>query len=439
MKQNLLTNLLNDLSDPGLLWQLAALAACLALGWAIGRMLRNRLSTNDMQLRVMRLGVESFSSVLAPLVALSLIAMAKLALQQWQNVNLLRLAIPLMGSFALIRLAFYILRRIFVRGGKAGKVLLTFEKVFATVVWCGVALYITGLWPELVGYLDQTLIPVGRHKTSLLVVVQAAASVVVTLILALWAGAVLEERLMRMDAVHSSLRAVTARLSRAVLILLAVLISLSLVGIDLTVLSVFGGALGVGLGLGLQKIVSSYVSGFVILIERSLAIGDLVNVDKYYGQVTQINTRYTVVRSMDGIETVVPNEMLLSGPVQNYSLSDRMLRMSTKLSVAYQSDIDAVLKLLEEAAGGVERVVKDPGPQAFLLRFDADGFEVEVGWWIADPENGRSGVLSDVNRAIWKQLHQHGIQIPYPQREIRVLDLASGSQTSTLQVAPATV
>ncbi|HYC42912.1 MAG TPA: mechanosensitive ion channel domain-containing protein [Noviherbaspirillum sp.] len=439
MKQNLLSNLLTDLwtdlSDPGLLWQLSALVACLALGWALGRILRNRLSTQDMQLRVMRLGVESFASVLAPLVALSLIAVAKLILEQWQNVNLLRLAIPLVGSFALIRLAFYVLRRIFARGGKAGRVLLTFEKVIASVVWCGVALYITGLWPELVGFLDQTLVPVGRHKTSLLVIVQAAASVVVTLILALWAGAVLEERLMRMDAVHSSLRAVTARLGRAVLILLAVLISLSLVGIDLTVLSVFGGALGVGLGLGLQKIVSSYVSGFVILIERSLAIGDLVNVDKYYGQVTQINTRYTVVRSMDGIETVVPNEMLLSGPVQNYSLSDRMLRMSTKLSVAYQSDIDAVLKLLEETAAGVARVVKDPAPQAFLLRFDADGFEVEVGWWIADPENGRSGVLSDVNRAIWKQLQQHGIQIPYPQREVRFLDKPVAAETATLQAA----
>lgn len=437
MTQNLLSSLLTDLwtdlRDPGLLWQLAALVACLALGWALGRILRNRLSTRDMQLRVMRLGVESFASVLAPLVALSLITVSKLVLEQWHNVNLLRVAIPLVGSFALIRLAFYVLRRIFARGGKAGGLLLTFEKVFATLVWCGVALYITGLWPELVGYLDQTQIPVGRHKTSLLVVVQAAASVLVTLLLALWAGAVLEERLMRMDAVHSSLRAVAARLGRAVLILMAVLISLSLVGIDLTVLSVFGGALGVGLGLGLQKIVSSYVSGFVILLERSLAIGDLVNVDKYFGQITQINTRYTIVRGLDGIETVVPNEMLLSGPVQNYSLTDRMLRLSTRFSVAYQSDIDAVLKLLEETARTVERVQHDPPPQAFLLRFDADGFEVEVGWWIADPENGRSNVLSDVNRAIWKQLQHHGIQIPYPQREVRLLDPPPGTENLNLQ------
>jgi len=324
------------------------------------------------------------------------------------------------------------------RGGKAGGLLLMFEKVFATLVWGGVALYITGLWPELVAYLDQTVIPVGRHKASLLVIVQAAASVVVTLILALWAGAVLEERLMRMDSVHSSLRAVTARLGRAVLILLAVLISLSLVGIDLTVLSVFGGALGVGLGLGLQKIVSSYVSGFVILIERSLAIGDLVMVDKYFGQITQINTRYTIVRGLDGIETVVPNEMLLSGAVQNYSLTDRMLRLATRVTVAYRTDVDMALKLLEEVARGVPRVLQDPAPQAFLMRFEADGFDLEIGWWIADPENGRSNVISDVNRAIWKVLQQHDMEVPYPQREIRFLDLPAAAANRISPIMQAT-
>lgn len=432
MRQNLLSTLLSDLwtdlRDPGLLWQISALVACLALAWAMARAARGKLISHDVQLRVMRLGVESFSRVLWPLLALLLVAIAKAVLEQWHQVNLLNVAMPLIGSFALIRLAFHVLRRVFAQGGKEGSFLLMFEKVFATIVWGGVALYITGLWPELVQYLDETMIPIGRHKTSLLVVVQAAASVVITLIIALWAGAVLEERLMRLDTMHSSLRAVMARMGRAVLILLAVLISLSLVGIDLTVLSVFGGALGVGIGLGLQKIVSSYVSGFVILLERSLAIGDVVTVDKYYGQVTQINTRYTIVRGMDGIETVIPNEMLVSGPVQNYSLTDRMLRLVTRITVSYQTDIAKTLKLLESTAAGVERVVKDPGPQAFLMRFDADGFELELGFWISDLENGRSNVLSEVNCAIWKVLQENRIDVPYPQREVRLLNLTSGTE-----------
>lgn len=442
MNQNLLSSLLtdlwSDLGDPGLLWQISALVASLVAGWALARIVRNRIEAREVQMRVVRLGVESFTRVLSPVLALAFIATARLALAQWHaHVNLLRVAIPLVGSFALIRLAFYVLRRVFARGGKAGTFLLAFEKVFATLVWCGVALYVTGLWPELVDYMDQTVLPVGRHKVSLLTIVQAAASVLVTLIIALWAGASLEERLMRMNSLHSSLRVVLARMGRAVFILLAVLLSLSLVGIDLTVLSVFGGALGVGLGLGLQKIVSSYVSGFVILLERSLTIGDIVKVGDYAGQVTQINTRYTVLRGLDGIETVVPNEMLLSGTVQNYSLTDRRMRLATRVTVAYRTDMDLVLGLLEQAASGVARVLQDPAPQAFLVKFEADGLELELGFWIADPENGRMGVLSDVNRAIWKLLQQHQIEVPYPQREVRILELPDSTGSTDARIMQA--
>lgn len=423
MRQNLLSTLLSESwwSDPGLLWEISALAACLALGWALARIARDKLIHSNIQMRMVRLGVESFSRVLWPLIALALIALAKPVLAQWYPVNLLRIAIPLVGSFALIRVAFYVLRRVFARGGQAGGFLLTFEKVFALLVWGGVALYITGFWPDLVQYLAQTEIPVGRHKVSLLTVVQAGTSVVVTLFIALWAGALLEGRLMRMDSVHASLRAVMARMVRALFIVLAVLLSLSLVGIDLTVLSVFGGALGIGLGFGLQKIISSYVSGFIILLERSLAIGDFVTVDKYSGQVTKINTRYTIVRGLDGIETVVPNEMLLSGALQNYSLTDRDLRLATRLTVSYDTDIDQVLQLLQDAAASIERVAKTPEPGAFLLKFDANGFELELGFWISDPENGRANVLSDVNRAIWGSLQKHQIQVPHPQRDIRLI------------------
>jgi small-conductance mechanosensitive channel len=200
-----------------------------------------------------------------------------------------------------------------------------------------------------------------------------------------------------------------------------VLVSLSLVGIDLTVLSVFGGALGVGLGLGLQKIVSSYVSGFVILLERSLAIGDIVTVDKYSGAVTQINTRYTILRGSDGVESVIPNEMLVSGAVQNYSLTDKSVRLTSRVTVAYQTDIEQTLKLLEQTVASVHRVSKAPSPQAMLINFGADGIELEIYFWINDLESGRVNVLSDVNRAIWKMLQTYQINVPYPQREIRLI------------------
>lgn len=434
---SLWSDLWTDLGNPALLWQVVALVACFALGWSVSRAVRGMITARDVRQRVVRMGVESFARVLWPLLTLVLIAVAKALLERWYNVNLLRVAMPLAGSFALVRLAFYVLRRVFARSGRVGSFVLLFERGFASLVWIGFALYVTGLWPELMAFLEHTMLPLGRYKVSLSTILQAVVSVGVTIILALWAGATLEERLMRIDTMHSSLRAVMARMGRAVMILIALLVSLSLVGIDLTVLSVFGGALGVGLGLGLQKLASSYVSGFVILLERSLSIGDVVTVDKFSGRVTRINTRYTVLRGGDGVESVVPNEMLVSSPVQNFSAVDRYMRLATYVTVDYQTDIDSTLRLLEQAAAGVNRVSKAPehAPVALLLKFSADGIDLEIGFWIADPENARAKVLSDVNRAIWRAMQAHQIKVPYPQREIRLIKGQDGTGDEQSDIA----
>ena len=418
---NLLADIAGGMRDPAMLWQVGVLLACIATGWLLARLLRAWLIERNLLSSAVNFGVESLVRVLAPLMVVSLLAIGQYFLAKWQSVHLLGVALPLFGSLAIIRAGFYLLRRVFARHGQGGVVMLTFEKIFAALVWLGVALYITGWWPDLLHYLDNTTLPLGRHQVSIAVILQAIFSVAVLLMLALWAGAALEERLMKVEGLHSSLRVVMARMARAVLILVSLLVSLSLVGIDLTVLSVFGGALGVGLGLGLQKITSNYVSGFIILLDRSLSIGDMISVDKYAGRVTHINTRYTVLQGGDGVESVVPNEMLVSGAVQNYSLSNKMMRVATQVSVAYDSDLDLVLGLLETAASGIERVAATPPPMAALLRFGADGLELEVGFWINDPENGRGGVSSDVNRAIWRALQAHQIAVPYPQREIRIL------------------
>jgi small-conductance mechanosensitive channel len=417
---SLMVDVWTDLSTPDMALQIGILIACFLLGWLVSRGVRMTLRDKPVNMRVIRLGVESFSNVLSPFLALLLIIGVKILLAQHHHINLLRLAIPLVASFVLIRLGSYILRRIFARTESAGSALLLFERVFAILVWIGVALYITGAWPEISRWMEELFVPVGRYKISLLVIAQAVLSVAVTLVLALWIGALLEERLMRMSGMHSSLQTVVARLSRALLILIAILLSLSLVGIDLTVLSVFGGALGVAIGLGLQKIISSYVSGFVILLERSLAIGDMVTINNYYGRVTKINARYTVIRNLDGVETVVPNDMLISGAVQNYSLSDHDMRLASQLTIGYRSDLEAVLTLLQKTVATVARVSDAKQPTAVLLKFGSDGLELEVGFWITDPENGRGNVLSDVNRAIWNALSLHNIEIPYPQREIHI-------------------
>jgi small-conductance mechanosensitive channel len=420
---NMLTDLLRDLRDPSVLWQAGAIALCLGLGWTLSRLLRRSyLAQRDPEQArgVQAIGRESFAHVLSPLLTLVLLYLAGLALGPLvPRPTLLRLAVPLLQSLVLIRLAFFLLRRVFARHSPVGSAILTFERIFALAVWAGVATYITGLWPELLATLQSNAIPLGKHEVSIWTIIKATLSVAVLLMLALWAGATLEERLMGMEGMHTSLRVVLARMSRAVLILVSVLVSLSLVGIDLTVLSVFGGALGVGLGLGLQKIASNYVSGFIILLERSLGIGDMITVDKYSGKVARINTRYTVLQGLDGVETVIPNEMLVSGAVQNQSLSTRRVRYGTAFVVTHDSDLDEIIPLLLEAPKGVPRVLEDPGPHVSLNRFTNDGYELELGIWVNDPENGRGGVMSEVNKRVYALVRAGKLKLAFPARDAK--------------------
>ncbi|HWX02940.1 mechanosensitive ion channel family protein [Collimonas sp.] len=420
---DLLNDLLTNLAAPGLALQVGLLLLCIGVGWVLARLLRRTFTLSAVQPPAMQIGLGSFVKVLTPILTFLLLLLVKLALQKWhQPVNILRLMVPLVASLVLMRFVFYVLRRIFARNSGVGTFLLLFEKSFGALVWIGLLLYITGWWPDLFDYLDSTVLPIGRYKVTLLAIMQALVSVLVTLVIALWAGATIEERLMRVNTMHSSIRTVVARMARAFLILVAVLLSLSLVGIDLTVLSVFGGALGVALGLGLQKIASSYVSGFVILLERSLAIGDMVGVSTYYGKVVQINSRYTVLQGLDGVDTVIPNEIFMINSVQNYSLTNRLLRLATHVTVVYQDDVESILTMLEQASLEVERVSRTELPQALLMKIGPDGLELELGFWITDPENGRLNVLSDVNRAIWRTLQAHQIKVAHVKREIKVFE-----------------
>ncbi|MFZ6722570.1 mechanosensitive ion channel family protein [Undibacterium sp. Ji49W] len=419
---SLLSDLSNDVGQPDFYWQVGVVLFCVGLAWVLSRTLRRSVATKETDSDVVKLGVESFTRVLSPALALVFILIARAILAKWQHTHLLTLLLPIIGSLALIRFGFYVVRRTFARDGYIGNLLAVFEKLFAGLVWLGVVLHFTGLWQELFTALDDISLPVGKNKVSILTILQALASVVLTVVVAMWASAALEARLMQLPNAHTSLKVVLSRVGRAVLILLAILVSLTLVGIDLTVLSVFGGALGVGLGFGLQKITSSYVSGFIILLDRSMSIGDMITVDKFSGRVTQINTRYTVLQGQDGGESVIPNEMLVSTPVQNYSLSDRTVAMWTDLTVDYQTDLDKILPMLGEAAAKVERVCADPAPSAYLMKFGADGFELRVGFWISDPENGRSSVMSGVNRALWQVLQEQEVILPYAHRVITLIN-----------------
>ncbi len=202
------------------------------------------------------------------------------------------------------------------------------------------------------------------------------------------------------------------------LVFVGLLLTLSAMGINLSALSVLGGAIGVGVGFGLQKLASNYVSGFVILAERSMRIGDSVRVDNFEGRITQINARYTVIRSLSGRESIVPNELLITTRVENLSLADAQVWQFSVVSVSYDSDVELVMRLLLQAALNHQRVLREPKPSVNLTSFGADGLEFKVGYWIADPENGSDNLKSLINLDILKSLRENQIEIPYPQRVV---------------------
>jgi len=419
-----------ELSRPQYLWQLAVVAGALAGAWFFARITRRRVEARVQAesrkpaggVDLLQFSIDGFRRLAFPVSAMALLALGGLGMRaaglvrRTGDIQLLRLAFTLVAAAAAIRLFVYILRRSFPRSSWIG----TFERAIALVIWLLVALHVTGLLADLIEVFEAVHIPIGRQRLTLWDLLVGAVSVVMTLLAALWVGSVIEARLMAATSLTPNSRVVVSRLLKALLALVAVLVALSLVGIDLTVLSVFGGALGVGLGLGLQRIASNYVSGFIILLDHSLTIGDMITVDKYYGAVSQINTRYTVIKALDGTETIVPNEMLVSSPVINHSYTDRKVRVAVKVAVAYESDIDRALQVLVEAARAQPRVLAEPAPAAFITGFGADGIDLEVGFWIHDPEEGTLGVRSAIARVLLQRFKEERIEIPFPQRDIRI-------------------
>jgi small-conductance mechanosensitive channel len=218
-----------------------------------------------------------------------------------------------------------------------------------------------------------------------------------------------------------TLRVMLAKLLRPVLVLLALFLVLPAVGIDLTALSVFGGALGVGIGFGLQKIASNYISGFIILLDHSVKIGDIVSIEKHTGKLSKMTARYVVVRGGDGTEAIIPNETVITSTVINHSYSDTRVCVTIPVQISYNSDLDTATRLLLEAARAHARTLAAPEPRVMITAFSDNGISLELGLWINDPELGAAAIRSDIYHAVWRAFRAEGIEIPYPQREVRLL------------------
>jgi small-conductance mechanosensitive channel len=406
-----LNHLLESLHRPSALAELAVFAGSLLLAWVCAWLLRRRAERPYPIL----FGESIFDGVLFPVLALAFALAARELLLREVPPAVFRLVLPILISLLVIRVTVNVLRAAFPGSG----VMRVIERSVSWIAWVGVVLWISGVLPLALDALDEVRWKVGNSRISLLNLLQGAVSALVVLVLALWLSSVLEARLLRGTGENLSLRKMAANALRTLLIFVGLMFALSAAGIDLTALGVLGGALGVGIGLGLQKLAANYVSGFVILAERSVRIGDMVKVDGFEGRITNIATRYTVIRALNGRESIVPNEMMTTQRVENLSLADPNVAFGTDVQVAYGTDLKALVPKLQEAARSVPRVLSEPMPAVQLESFGADGINLHIGFWIADPHMGLGNVRSDVNFALLEALDAAGVDIPYPQRVLR--------------------
>jgi len=238
---------------------------------------------------------------------------------------------------------------------------------------------------------------------------QAVLTVVLTLFVALWLSRLLENKLMRAEQVSVNMRVVMVKLIRIIFMFIAVLVALSAVGLDITLLSVFGGALGVGLGFGLQKIASNYVSGFIILLDKSMNIGDIISVDKHYGVIQDMRSRYMVLRKLDGTNVIIPNETLITTAVVNHSLTEHRARVQIVLAISFNSPLELAMQLMREIALRQERVLQMPVPDVHVKGFNENGIELALIIWVADPENGTGPLQSALYLEVWRAFKQNNI------------------------------
>jgi len=346
-----------------------------------------------------------------PAIALLLVATARLAARELElPAYLLDMAASLLTAWLVIRLAVNIIRS------------RALQKAVATIALTLATLDIIGLLDAIAATLDAARLNVGDVSISALGVLQGAVIFVVVIWAALLLARFAERRIDALSDVAPSARELVKKLARIALVAFALLLALNATGIDLTALAVFSGALGVGLGFGLQKVVANFVSGVILLMDRSIKPGDVIETQGTYGWINHLGARYTSIITRDGTEFLIPNEDMITQAVINWSFSDRKVRRKIEVAVAYSTDLRQAMRLMEEVALTVERVLPDPAPASRILAFGDNGVELELRIWIEDPQSGVINVASDVMLAIWDRFHEAGIEFPFPQRVVHMAD-----------------
>ena len=408
------------LLTPAGAWQLGAVLLAAMCGWLAHSRWEKVIDRKRGERKgFRRMAVRGIGRAVFPFTAFVVVIASRGILSQFKiQPHLLDLLAPLLISLALIRLVVYVLRRAF----GPSRALRAWEGVIGTLVWGGVALHLLGWLPDLLAALDGPSVNLGDARISILSVLKLIFSIAVFMVVAGWLSRYIEHRASRSEYLSRSMKVGLSKVSKVVLYTVAGLIALNTVGIDLTTLTVFGGALGVGLGFGLQRIASNFISGFILLFDRSIKPGDVISVGERFGWVEALHARYIVVRDRDGVETLIPNENLITSEVTNWSYSDRHVRIKVAVQISYEDDPEQAMQIMLDACNVSERVLNKPEAQVRMLSFGDNGINLELRLWLEDPEEGVGSVKSDINLAIWKGFKEQGITIPYPQRDVHMID-----------------
>ncbi|MDT8387269.1 MAG: mechanosensitive ion channel [Thiogranum sp.] len=411
-----------ELNYMALGWELVILimaaTAALMVHRSLGRFLLDSTVGDPRQMR--RLTLRSVQRIVFPLSMLLGVLAGRAVLNgQRIDVLVLNLAVPLLVSLGAIRLAVYVLRK----GLRPGPAVKAWEHIISTTIWILVALHLLGWLPDVLRAMDAFGYSFGNLRISLLTSLQLAAAIGALMVFATWLSKLIERGLTGSPHLTPGVKIGLAKTSKFALYTLAAIIGLNTAGIDLGALAVFGGALGVGLGFGLQRIASNFISGFILVFDRSIRPGDVISVKDKFGWVQELRARYIVVRDRDGVETLIPNENLITTEVINWSYSDEQIRLKIPVQISYADDPEQAMEILLNAACASTRVLPDPAPAARLMGFGDNGIEMELRVWIRDPQEGVAAVRSDVNLAIWKGFRDAGITIPFPQRDLYLKEL----------------
>ncbi|UTW54846.1 mechanosensitive ion channel family protein [Kordiimonas sp. SCSIO 12610] len=336
------------------------------------------------------------------------------------NIYLLPIATSLLTAWIVIRLAVGLIEN------------REFARVVAIFAWALAALNIVGLLDPVIDILDGARFSLGEVNISVLDVIVGVLSFVFFMWLALALSRLIETRIKAISSLPPSAAVLISKSGRIILLAIAFLISLNATGIDLTALAVFGGALGVGIGFGLQKVVGNFISGIILLIDRSIKPGDVIETAGTYGRINKLAARYTSVITRDGTEFLIPNEDMITQPVVNWSHSHKLVRRRIPVQVSYQSDIKKAMSLMVDAASEEQRILANPAPKTLLKGFGADGVDLELRMWIQDPQDGVSNIASDVMIRIWDKFLDNDIEFPYPQRVVHLkTDVPSGEMPNS--------